>query len=174
MLWSPAQAEHIQSETWLAEVENGRLTLPLDLSGPAGEAVIAALQRWQRRTDNKASVPCVYVDTNNGDGYSWDIARLVDSIGTNVQIGWRCVSAGLIIAVAGRHRTCGPHTEFAWHGSFRKPGLDTMTDEARAEWMARHTTQPVEWWLEHARSGNTLEFGSEQALSWGVVDQIRE
>lgn len=176
MNWTLRQCEDLQTEFWARAAAMGRIVLPLDLSGAAADAVTMALQNieFARQHGGFAPPVHVWVNTNTGDFRAWEIGRLVQAVEATVHIGQFCISAGLLVAVAGKHRTCHPRTQFGWHGSSAKPGHDSSmkSDEARARYMADRTAQPYEWWLERGLPGDLLTFGAEEALAWGVVDEV--
>ena len=179
MNWTLRQSEDLQTELWLLAAAVGRFVLPLDLSGAAADAVTMALANLEFLRANKEhgwTLPPahVFVNTNTGDFRAWEIARLTEALEATVHIGQYCISAGLIVAVAGKHRVCRPDTKFGWHGSTAKPGHDPShkDDEARAVYMAERTKVSAPLWLVYAQSGNLLEFGAEEALDWGVVDEV--
>ena len=111
----------------------------------------------------------VYVDTNNGDATCWDLAEeLLKHPMSTAIIGEEALSAGLIIARACAVRTCTPKTQFLFHG-FK--GLDEANSK-KAAWFAKRTNLTEEEWYDLAKTGNDVEFGAEQALAWGIVQQV--
>lgn len=135
------QAEDLQVAVWFADAEDGVFNLPRDISGKIGYAIAAAMQRYLRRGEPNGTAG-VWIDTDNGDVTAWQIAAVVQKLEACVFIGQRCVSAGIIIAVAGATRRCvTEYTRFGWHGSPYKPGHDAsgMSDYDRATYMAERT-----------------------------------
>ncbi len=75
---------------------------------------------------------------------------------------------GALVGVGERVAECPPIVE-ARHGC--KPYLE---DHYTADWLARFTKRPYDWWLALVGDGQVHEFGVAEALEWGVIDEVLE
>ena len=169
---------------WADEVMRGRIVIPNPIMGKEGFRLVQAILTLRRRHqvgELGLQRIMLYVDCDSGDATCWKAAyhldRLRQDAGLTIDSEIHCaISAGLIVAMIGEHRTCHPHSKFLWHGSRAKTGYDESgkSDEDRARFMADRTQRPFEWWMEKAEDGDSYQFGAVEAMEIGVVQEINE
>jgi len=154
---------YVLATQFLAEAMRGHLWVPRDVSGVFADAISATVRNLP------AIDLTVHVDTDNGTASVWYLAEtLIAHEGvTTAVIGNFAKSAGLIISVACQRRTCQPNTEFLYHGSPYKFGVED--DHAKAKWFASRTTMPEEFWYDMAIDGKDRVFGETEAWEWGIL-----
>lgn len=155
-----------QAMLLLEQAKAGHLWVPRDVSGDYALVLTAAVdlcppgKEWW-----------VHVNTDNGTQTVWTLASRLNDIDSRAFIGQFCKSAGLIIACACDFRVCNPSTEFLFHGTAYHRHRDAE-DARRAQWFADRTKMPVEFWAGFCADGDDHEFGPQEALEWGVVQEV--
>ena len=165
-LLTPDSLPEVLAHCFLNEAHHGHLWVPRDVSERYADALASTL-RWLSETRGMT----VHIDTDNGTQTVWNLARELEKFGeTRADIGWRCKSAGLIIACACEYRVCRADTQFLFHGSPYKNGLPD--DRKKAQWFAERTGTSEDYWWDIASGGTDFEFGAERALALGVVHEV--
>ena len=171
----------IEAAFFREELAHGDLWVPADMREHSW-VLWAAL-----RSAMAAELPFlrVHVNTINGDGHCWYVARAIEEFANNCRtaanyavreyytealVTSNALSAGLIVAVACERRVCGSNTHFQFHGSSQKG--EEHKDQRKAEWFGARTALPEAEWMRMAQDGEPRDFGAEQALEWGVVHEI--
>jgi hypothetical protein len=164
-LLTAASLPYIQAQAFLSEAKAGHLWVPDDISGPRAD-VLAAVVR-----SAGPSPLAVHISTTNGGPQTWTLAQELDAHpDTTAHVGHYAKSAGLILVVSCRHRVCQSYSRFLYHGSpYKRGGGD---DDAKAQWLAKHTAAGFTYWRDLATPGEDFEFGAEEALELGVVHEI--
>lgn len=158
----------IRAECFLSEARRGHLWVPGDVCAIADE--LAAVVRMVGAEGVESLT--VHIDTDNGLSTVWRLAETLINYKseTRAEIDGVAKSAGLIIACACQRRVCQPNSVFLYHGSPYKAGIPD--DRAKAQWFAKRTTTPEDYWFDLAAGGDDFEFGAEKALELGVVHEI--
>ena len=167
-------------QQWLENVRNGCVYVPGFVSDEWSQLITMTLrglrdvQRIEFIIDcdkggyNNCFDPCREILWRNGNGKE-----------TSAVVVGKAASIGLSYCVACTHRSAYSDAEFMWHGEMIRAGEKHesgvyLEDHYAADWMARFTNRTYDEWAEFASDGRYHEFGPEQALEWGVIDEIQE
>jgi ATP-dependent protease ClpP protease subunit len=95
-----------------------------------------------------------------------------DGIITIADIEGGCMSAAVVIASACAYRTASPNCEFMVHCISGGKGKELeLFNRKYAEILAGNSNLSAEEWL--AKMKAVTWFSSEEALEWGLIDEIR-
>lgn len=158
----------VAADRWCRLADSGCIYVPWDLTGDAEDAMLYALRLAVVRQPNALRL---YIDTVNGTNSVWEMAQLIERATdhSHAHVTGHALSAGLILTVACKRRTCVPSAEFLYHGADKRN--HDADDARRAEWFARRTTAPYEFWLSKTCDGE-YRFGAREALELGVVHEV--
>lgn len=162
--------QDIYARQWCALADAGLIVAPRNLEGDEAHALELQLLKLLRegRQDVKVLLNC-----DNGNDFCFEVGLLLERFPvSHVHVQYKALSAGLIVAVCAKRRTCEPNAEFLHHGEDKRDPV--ADDQMLSAWMAARTTQPQEFWLEACRRPEPLVFEAEEALAWGVVHEIVE
>ncbi len=180
-----AGAEPLVLDLWKAEAERGVIWVPHTVTNAWAAAMRMALYRLR----SKAEVELV-IDCTGGCEYSFEPCH---------ELLWRwresrrkgggppetttvlssARSIGLSYSVCATRRLAYPDAVWAVHGgSYRvmkkhESGVN-IEDHYIADWLARFTQKPYEFWIDLVSDGEVHEFGVAEALEWGVIDEVLE
>jgi ATP-dependent Clp protease protease subunit len=97
----------------------------------------------------------------------------------------KCMSAAPLILAAGEpgHRWVAPHVAFMHHDW--SAGVEGTASQVQAEvkhyeeigkaWtelLAKHSSQNFKWWHTRAKKAADFYFTAEEAIEWGIADQM--
>lgn len=158
----------IYARQWCALADSGLIVAPTELQHGAAYALELQLRKLlhEGRQDVKLLINCV-----GGDDFCFEVGKLLERFpASHVHVQGQALSAGLILTVCAKRRTCQPGAKFLHHGEdIRFPDDD---DRMLSEWMAARTTTPAAFWLEKCKAEDAFTFGAEEALALGVVHEI--
>lgn len=170
---------------WNSEARDGRIWLHREIDVETGFVVSAHLDALERDGNTKD----ITIDVNsNGGGVmaSLCIIHRMMSMKTHVTTicSGQALSAGLLIMAAGDTRKAYPHSRFLFHGNSSAFGyqkaqqhVDDATEAARideliSEFLASVTKKTKRHWLNLCRTQKDVWISAEQALEWGIIDEI--
>ena len=172
-------------EQWMEDAEQGRIYIHADLDDELGMMVASALDRCDR--DN--NIGNIVVDICSPGGrvaVAFQIADRIRSSTTHVTTicSGMAFSGAFLVLAAGDHRRVFPHSMLMFHGvqCFRgwgtAPEMQIDTDHALsidsmiAEYLSGVTKKRQKHWQAVTKSGKDRYVTVEEALEWGVVDEI--
>ena len=119
--------------------------------------------------------PTLHLCTPGGPGHA--MLAMMDAIersGAPLRIlaSGRCLSAGVPVLAAGHVRQASRFTQFMLHGADGAPVEVAMRNGFQARHLAERTAKPRDFWLRYLGDPAGLWFGPEEALDWGLIDEI--
>jgi ATP-dependent Clp protease protease subunit len=168
-----------------AEAKAGRIYWHSTLDDDLGFWIACHLDRCER----DGNIDCVVIDINTSGGGGPEMWQIIDRIRgmetpvNTIASGW-AMSSGFMVLAAGRHRRCYPHSSLlfhgAWHGVNRckTPDLGdeaeaaALFDQAMCEFLGQVTRKRASHWEKIVASNRDRYVTPEEALEWGVIDEI--
>jgi ATP-dependent protease ClpP protease subunit len=176
---TPHVGDGLIRDLWLAEANIGRIWFPRGVTDRWAQALTMALRRLRGEP-----VIEVLIDCDGGEGRSfepcrelwWRWNRRLNTIST---VLGHAHSVGLSYSVCATTRLAYPDAHFMVHGEHLRIGPmhengHFLEDHYAADWLARFTKRTYEEWLAYIADGVEHGFGVDEALEWGVIDEVLE
>lgn len=167
------------------DVENRRIFLG-DIDHGTIDKAIKGL--YLMETADKDKPVELFISSYGGTIY--DALALCDIIGTlkcpvhTFSYG-KCMSAAVVLVACGErgHRWVAPHVSFMhhdWSDELEGKGREILASVKHNETIGKQWTQLLasksnkdfKWWDARGKKASDFYFGAEEALEWGVADQI--
>ena len=173
-------ATRIGEELWIDAARAGTIWVPEFVEDAHALALTMALNLLRDRDEIT-----LHIDTCSGGKSAWDgpcpelLWRRDTGKRTIGVVGGQAVSIGLSYLAPCTQRIANPDSEFLVHGETMRHGGARhesgvlLEDHYAADWLARFTKRTYDEWLTTCETGDMMTFGAEQALEWGVIDEIR-
>lgn len=170
---------------WASEARDGRLWLHREIETELGFIVSAHLDALER----DGNVKEVVIDVNSrGGSFTATMAIIHRMLSMKTRVTTVCsgeaLSAGLIIMAAGDHRRAYTYSRFLFHGAALALGynkaqqqIDDAAEAARideliCELLASVTKKTKKHWMNLCKTQKDVWISAEQALEWGIIDEI--
>jgi ATP-dependent protease ClpP protease subunit len=172
-------ASRVLGDLWMRSAQQGIVWVPEEVTNYDSAMLTMALRLLRGEEEVE-----LYIDTCTGHSQSFEpckelLWRRENGKQTTGFVGGQAISIGLSYIAVCTRRIATPDSEFLVHGEPLRDAqkLDSgeyLEDHYAADWLSRFTPRSYEEWLETVRPGRHVKFGAEQALEWGVIDEIRE
>ena len=192
-----ATEDHLWRETWLAEARVGRIWVPHSVGDTWARTLCMALHGLRGNEEVRLFVDCKGGEEDSFEPcrelwWRWQhrgepdptssrspYARKPPGLATISTVTGSASSIGLSYSVCATNRLAYPEARFIVHGESEIAGKKDESGVYRehhyiANWMARFTNRPYDWWLDLVSDGKAHEFGVAEALEWGVIDAVEE
>lgn len=153
------------------------------------ESVNDAIKGLYLMETDSTTKPCEMFISSYG-GTVYDALALYDIINTlkcpiHTFAYGKCMSAAPLLLAAGKEgqRWVAPHVSFMhhdWNDEVSGTGseLEAMVkhnEEVGKMWtnlLVRHSTKDFRWWQSRAKRAADFYFSAEEAIEWGIADQM--
>jgi hypothetical protein len=175
-----ADASRNVGDLWLEAARKGTIWVPYKIDAYEGAMLMMALNLLRDRDEIT-----LHIDTANGYGNSFDACKELlwrrdNGLKTIGFVDGDACSIGLSYIAVCTYRVATPDSEFLVHGESSRQGEmlpdgTYLQDHYVANWLGSRgfTKRTYEEWLATVCEGELVPFGAEQALEWGVIDEIR-
>lgn len=187
-----AKREMMFDSDWVAayfekgvDIVNRRVFLG-DIDSESVDAAIKGM--YLMETNDSKQLIELFISSNGGSIY--DALALYDIMGTiscpiaTFAYG-KCMSAAPLLLAAGEpgQRWVARHTFFMHHdGSSEMEGKTTYLeaemkhlrelDKAWTTLISKLSNKPYKWWYDRSKRSEDFYFSAEEAIEWGLADQI--
>lgn len=167
------------------DVANRRVFLDADIEAQSIGYAIKGL--YLMETESKEPVE-MFISSYGGDVYEalalYDIMNTISCPIHTFAYG-KCMSAAPLLLAAGEpgQRWVAPHVAFMhhdWSGDVEGTGSQVATvvkhyEALGQQWtrlLAKHSLKDFKWWHTRAKKPADFYFSADEALEWGLADQI--
>lgn len=192
-----ATEDYLWREVWLEQARAGRVWIPRSVGDTWARTLCMVLHGLRGQNEIR-----LFIDCEGGEAKSfapchellwrWQhrgepdptssrspYARNMPSVATISTVTGAAYSIGLSYSVCATHRQAVPEARFMVHGETMIAGARHesgvyLEDHYIADWLARFTKRSYEEWLALVSDGKRHEFGVDEALTWGVIDEVLE
>jgi len=168
------------------DIKNRRVFLDSDIGGQSIGAAIRGLYLME----TESNIDPVEMFISSFGGCLYDTLALYDIINTvtcpvHTFTYGKCMSGAVLLLAAGEkgQRWVTPHVSFMFHDLFAElEGTRAQlqheykhTKQLGETWVkliAKNSSQNSKWWDARAKKSSDFYFSAEEAIDWGLADQI--
>ena len=173
------------AQLWADEATEGRIYWHDDLTSDLGIYIAMQLDRCER--DRNIERVTLDINSVGGNGAAmWHIIDRIRSMKTPVitVCSGRAMSSGFMVLASGKTRKAYRHSTLMFHGAWHWLGLEKSPsvvneadvakafDDMMCEYLGEVTKKRASHWQKIVSSQMDRYVTVEEALEWGVVDEI--